>query len=156
LAALTAGPGTVAAGAVLPALWAAFGDRRSVARPIGELTAWNLVGGVAGALAAAFVLLPLIGLRSGFLVAAIGYVVLALALARRDARVRVVAFASLVIMVVLDPMRAPLMHLKPGETLRATAEGASGIVTVVDTGDDLQLRLDNYYVLGGTAAEANE
>jgi spermidine synthase len=42
------------------------------------------------------------------------------------------------------------------DTLRATAEGASGIVTVVDSDGDLQLRLDNYYVLGGSAAAVNE
>src|SRR6266852_5340300 len=156
LAAVTAGPGTVAAGAVLPALWAAFGDRRSVARPVGELTAANLVGGVVGALAAAFVILPSIGLRSGFLVAGVAYLVLAQAIGGRDAGVRPVAYASLLAIVILDPMHAPLAHLNPGETLRATAEGASGILTVVDTGDDLQLRLDNYYVLGGSAAEPNE
>jgi spermidine synthase len=58
--------------------------------------------------------------------------------------------------VVLDPLRAPPTHLAAGETLRATSEGPAGIVTVVDTGDDLQLRLDSYYVLGGTAAAADE
>src|SRR5262249_46852460 len=42
------------------------------------------------------------------------------------------------------------------ETLRNTAEGANGIVTVVESGGDLQLRLDNYYVLGGSAAATNE
>src|SRR5439155_950315 len=46
--------------------------------------------------------------------------------------------------------------LAAGGTLRAEAEGAGGIVTVVDTGEDLQLRLDNYYVLGGSAAARNE
>jgi spermidine synthase len=156
LAALTAGPGIVAAGAVLPALWAAFGDRQSVARPVGELTAANLAGGVVGALAAAFVVLPSIGLRSGFLVAAAGYVVLAEAMGGRDAYPRPIVYAGLLTIVLLDPMRAPLAHLNSGETLRATAEGASGIVTVVDAGDDLQLRLDNYYVLGGSAAEVHE
>ena len=156
LAAVTAGPGTVAAGAVLPALWAAFGERESAARPVGELTAVNLAGGVVGALAAAFVVLPSIGLRSGFLVAAVAYVVLAEVVGGRDAWPRPVAYAALLTIVLLDPLRAPLTHLNSGETLRATAEGASGIVTVVDTGEDLQLRLDDYYVLGGSAADVNE
>lgn len=156
LAAVTAGPGTVAAGAVLPALWAAAEDRQSVARPVGVLTALNLAGGVLGALVAAFIILPTIGLRSGFLIAAVAYVLLAEAIGRREASLRAIAFAGLLTLIVLDPMRAPLAHLALGETLRATMEGASGIVTVVDTGDDLQLRLDNYYVLGGSAAAANE
>jgi spermidine synthase len=156
LAAATAGPGTTAAGAVLPALWAAYGGRLSVARTVGELTAFNLLGGCAGALIAGFVALPSIGLRSGFLVAAVAYVVLAEAVGWPDAWLRRTGYGSLLAIVLLDPMRLPLVHLNPGEALRAIRESVSGIVTVVDTGDDLQLRLDNYYVLGGSAAQATE
>jgi spermidine synthase len=156
LAGVTAGPGTLAAATVLPALWAAFGERETAARPVGVLTAANLAGGVAGAVGAAFVVLPILGLRSGFLVAAVAYVILATVVADRDAWARRLAYAALLVVALLDPLRAPLTYLKSGETLRATAEGASGIVTVVDTSDDLQLRLDNYYVLGGSAGELNE
>jgi spermidine synthase len=156
LAAVSAGPGALASGTVLPALWAAFGDRRSVARPVGELTAANLAGGVVGALTAAFTVLPSIGLRSGFLVAGAVYIILADVVGGRDARSRPIAYAGLLAIVLLDPTRLPLAHLKSGEILRATAEGASGIVTVVDTGADVQLRLHNSYVLGGSAAEAHE
>jgi spermidine synthase len=156
LVALTVGPGTLAAGAVLPALWAACSDGRSVSRPVGELTCANLLGAAAGAIAAAFLVLPLVGLRAGFLLAAVVSLVLAAVLAGGDGRLRALAYAGLVVVVVADPAHAPLTRLNPGETLRAVAEGASGIVTVVDTGEDVQLRLDNSYVLGGSAAERNE
>ena len=155
LAALTAGPATLASGLVLPALWAAFGERESAARPVGALTGANLVGGAAGALAAAFVVLPWLGLRAGFLLAAVVSLVLA-AVADDDRRLRRLAYAGLVLAVVADPGRAPLTYLDPGETVRVIQESAAGIVSVVDTGDDRQLRLDNYYVLGGSAAERNE
>jgi spermidine synthase len=154
LAATTAGPAAVASGAVLPALWAMFGGASGAARPLGELAAANGFGAVAGAIGAGFVVLPWLGLRGGFLLAAAAYVVLADAVAA--ARFRPVGYAALLLAVLFDPMRAPLTHLAAGETLRATSEGAAGIVTVVDTGDDLQLRLDSYYVLGGSAAAANE
>src|SRR5262245_25080503 len=154
LAAATAGPAAVASGAVLPALWAMFGGAGGAARPLGELGAANTFGAVAGAIGAGFVVLPSIGLRGGFLVAAAAYVVLADVVGAT--RFRPVGYAALLLAVLLDPMRAPLTHLAAGETLRATSEGAAGIVTVVDTGDDLQLRVDNYYVLGGSAAAANE
>ena len=111
---------------------------------------------MAGALAAAFVVLPTIGLRSGFLLAAVAYVIVALAIGGGHGFPRSIAYAALLIIVLLDPLHAPLTHLTAGETLRATAEGASGIVTVVDTGDDRQLRLDTYYLLGGSAAALNE
>src|SRR4029077_4177116 len=66
------------------------------------------------------------------------------------------AYAGLLAVVIADPMHAPLTRLNAGETLRAVSEGAAGIVTVVDTGGHGQLRLDNYYVLGGSSAERNE
>ena len=156
IAAATAGPAALASGAVLPALWAAFGDRRGAARPIGELAAANALGAAAGALTAAFVIVPTVGLRAGFLLAAATYLVLAGAVAPGRGALRALAGAALLAVVLLDPARAPITHLAAGETLRAEAEGAGGIVTVVDTGEDLQLRLDNYYVLGGSAAARNE
>ena len=81
LAAATAGPTAIASGAVLPALWAAAGDRASVARPIGELTAANLVGAVLGALVTAFVAIPIVGIRPTFLLVAVAYLWLANAVA---------------------------------------------------------------------------
>jgi spermidine synthase len=156
LAAATAGPGALASGAVLPALWAAYGERDGAARPLGDLTAANTVGAVAGAVAAGFVVLPTVGLRTGFLLAAVAYVVLADVVAPAGSRVRPLAYVVLLVAALLDPARAPLTSLRAGETLRSMAEGAAGIVTVVDTGDDLQLRLDDYYVLGGSAAATNE
>jgi len=156
LAAATAGPAALASSAVLPALWAACGDPESVSRPIGEITGANLFGGVFGALVTAFLAIPLFGVRSVFLLAAIAYVALADAAIGSGIAPRALCYLSLFAIAALDPLRAPLTHLAPGETLRALVEGASGIVTVVEAGDDLQLRLDNYYVLGGSAAERGE
>jgi spermidine synthase len=156
LVALTAGPATLASGVVLPALWAAVGERDSSARPVGGLTSANLVGGVGGAVAAGFLVLPWLGLRAGFLLAAVVSVVLAALLVDGDRRMRLLAYAGLLLAVVADPLRAPLTFLNPRETVQALRESPSGIVSVVDTGDDRQLRLDNYYVLGGSAAERNE
>ena len=155
LAGATAGPAALAAGAVLPALWAARDDRTSVARPLGVLAGANLLGGAAGALAAGFAIIPSTGVRGGMLLAAAAYVMLALSLL--DRRWRGVAWAALFAIVVAHPFRASLVTPGPGtEHVRATLEGASGIVSVVERSDDLQIRLDNYYVLGGTAAATNE
>jgi spermidine synthase len=156
LVALTAGPATLAFGTVLPALWAAVGERDSCARSVGGLTGANLAGGVGGAVAAGFLVLPWLGLRAGFLLAAVVSLVLAALLVDGDRRMRSLAYGGLVLAVVADPLRAPLAFLTPGETLQALRESPSGIVSVVDAGDDRQLRLDNYYVLGGSAAERIE
>jgi spermidine synthase len=157
LAAVTAGPAALASGAVLPALWSAWGAHGSVAHPLGDLTAANLLGGVMGALAAGFITIPTLGIRSSLSAAAVAYVVLADLLASPQSRLRPLAYAALLFIVVAHPLRVPLVHLRaPDETLRALMEGAHGIVTVVDASDDRQLRLDNYYVLGSSAAATNE
>lgn len=156
LAGATAGPVALCAGIVLPALWAAWGTDSSAARPLGDLSAANSLGGIAGALATGFVVIPLLGVRGALLAAALGYVVLADVVAPRAGRWRPVAYAALLLIALADPLRAPLVNLRSGETLRAVAEGASGIVSVVETADDRQLRLDNFYVLGGSAAATNE
>jgi spermidine synthase len=104
LAIVSAGPPALASGAALPALWAAFGVQRSAARPVGELTAANLLGAAIGALTAGFVVLPWAGVRGGFLVGAVGYLIMG-ALASADARVlRGLAYAGLVLVVLLDPI----------------------------------------------------
>ncbi len=157
LAATTAGPAALASGAVLPALWAAWGEHHGAAHPLGELSAANLFGGVIGAVSAGFLIVPAIGVRGGLLVAAVAYITLADLIARPQGRLRPLAYVALLALVIADPLRAPLVHLRSEkETLRAMVEGASGIVTVVEAGSDLQLRLDNYYVLGGTTAATNQ
>jgi spermidine synthase len=155
LTAATAGSAALASGAILPALWAIWGDANGAARPLGTLAAANTLGGAAGALAMGFVAVPTIGMRAGLLLSALGYLVVADTLA--GARLRPFLLALALAVPLVDPLRAPLVHLRTdSEAPRALLEGSSGVVSVVDDGGDLQLRLDNYYVLGGTAAAANE
>jgi spermidine synthase len=157
LAAATAGPTAIASGAVLPALWAAWGAEESPAYALGDLSAANLLGGVVGAGATGFLVIPTLGVRGAMLVAAVTYVVLADMLIPSHARLRFLVHLALLAIVMAVPLRAPLVHLRSKtESLRLLREGASGIVTVVDTNHDRQLRLDNYYVLGGSAAATNE
>ena len=156
LAAVTAGPAALASAAVLPAAWAAWGRRDDAARPLGDLAAANTVGGLAGAVLAGFVAVPTIGIRGSLLLAAVAYVVLADVMLAGAGRLRALGYAALLAIVVANPLQASLVSLHPGESVRTILEGPHGIVSVVATKDDLQLRLDNYYVLGGSAAAANE
>ena len=157
LTAITVGPAAIASGMVLPALWAAWGERISVARPLGDLSAANLFGGVLGAVAMGFLIIPALGVRGSLLVAAVVYVLLADLLAPSQSRFRPLAYVVLLAMLIANPLRAPLVYLgSKGETLREMIEGASGVVAVTEAGGDLQLRLDNYYVLGRSAAAVGE
>jgi len=157
LAAVTAGPTAFAAAAVLPALWQAWGAVNDPARPLGRLASANGAGGAVGALVAGFVVVPLLGVRAGFLLAALSFVLLAGLVQAASPRWRALEAALLLALVVANPERAPLTRLRAAnETLRATLEGPSGIVTVVDSPEDVQLRLDTFYTLGGSASAANE
>ncbi|HVO27368.1 MAG TPA: fused MFS/spermidine synthase [Candidatus Margulisiibacteriota bacterium] len=156
LAAATAGPAAFASGIALPALWAAWGGQNGAARPLGDLSAANTAGGIVGALAAGFLAVPLLGVPGTLLAATVAYLLLANVIAW-GSRLRPLTYVTLLAVVVANPLRMSLVHLQPGtDTLRAMLEGANGIVTVVDSDGDLQLRLDNYYVLGGSAAAVNE
>jgi spermidine synthase len=156
LAAATAAPAMLLSGAVLPALWAALDDPGAVARPIGDLSAANTFGGIAGALLAGFVAVPLVGVRVSVLVVAVGYGLLAQTIAPGEGWLRPIAALCVLVVVIAAPSSTSLVHLGAADTLRALYEGSSGIVGVVESEGDLQLRLDNYYVLGGSAAERNE
>ena len=157
LAAATAGPVAVASGAVLPALWAQWRGGEGAARPLGDLAAANTFGAVAGALAAGLLALPLLGIGATLMLAAASYVVLADLVRPARGRWRALGYAALLAVVIANPARVPLVHVgSDHDVVRAVAEGPSGIVSVVDSAGDLQLRLDNYYVLGGSAAAANE
>jgi spermidine synthase len=157
LAAVTAGPTALAAAAVLPALWQAWGAANAPARPLGRLASANGAGGAVGALIAGFVVVPLLGVRAGFLLAALSFVLLAGLVQAASPRWRALEAALLLALVVANPERAPVTRLRAAnETLRATLEGPSGIVTVVDAPEDVQLRLDTFYTLGGSASAANE
>ncbi len=157
LAAITAGPAAFASGVAFPAIWSAWGAGFGAARPLGTASAANAVGGIAGALGAGFLAIPHIGLRGTALVASLGYAVLGECLAAFGSWLRPVGYAAILAAALLDPTRAPIVHLRAGsETLRELIEGPSGIVTVVDDDGDRQLRLDNYYLLGGSFAAVPE
>jgi spermidine synthase len=156
LAAVTVGPAALASGLVLPALWAEAAEASGSAVVLGELSAASMAGGIAGALLAGFAVVPALGLWLGLVAAAAVYWLVAVLTAPARVRLRLFACGALAVVAQLVVRRGPLVSLVPGETLRSIAEGPSGVVTVVDTGDDLQLRLDNHYLLGGSAAATAE
>ena len=50
----------------------------------------------------------------------------------------------------------PRTRLQQGERLLAVAESSHGVVAVVERGDTRRIKLNNYYVLGGTASTGDE
>ncbi len=155
-------PATVL-GASLPYLLRVLQQRRAApGDTIGRLVAVNTVGGIIGALAAGFVLLPLLGAWRSLLWVAGGYAVLTgLVLVRVPLRVAALRWVGAAVaalaagmLLVVSPDELDVVRLAPdgSESLVAVEEGPQATVSVVADRDDLFIRVDNHYTLGGTRA----
>jgi len=122
---------------------------------LGGLLAVNTLGGIAGSLAASFVLLEAVGLWGSFALLGLAYAAVAPALAD-DARGRAkfalaaAALAGTVALLPLNPWRLPAQTLKGGERLLAHAEGAFGLVAAIEMDGGRFIAVDEHYRFGDT------
>jgi spermidine synthase len=160
LTAMVVGPAMVALGVAFPATfgWGARGDDRVAAR-VGARLGWNVAGCVAGALLAGFVLPGTVGLWRGMLAIAVLVALGSAVVAARDGLSRAhawVALAATGLALIAATLDWPRVHLAKEERILALAEGPDGIVAVVERPGSRRLKLNNHYVLGGTAATGDE
>jgi spermidine synthase len=152
-------PAATAIGVGFPALleWAGR-TRSSAVTVVGRVLAANLAGCVLGALAAGFALPHVFGMWRGMSLAA---AVLMAGGAWCLMRVRAwggraaaaITAAALVAAWIADP---PRVRVAEGERLLSLAEGADGIVAVVERPGSRRIKLNNHYVLGGTGSSGDE
>jgi spermidine synthase len=152
-------PAATAIGVGFPALleWAGR-TRSSAVTVVGRVLSANLAGCVLGALAAGFALPRAFGMWRGMTLAA---AVLMAGGAWCLMRVRAwggraaaaVTAAVLAVAWIADP---PRVRIAEGEQLLSLAEGADGIVAVVERPGSRRIKLNNHYVLGGTASAGDE
>jgi len=151
-------PSMALLGFALPALMQDVGASGSWAsHALGRILAINVVGSVAGALAAGFLLPGWLGLWKSML--ALGTVVIAAGVCARWRRARVIAGIAwcvcIAAIIQLDLPRVRVLKDR-NERLLSIAEGAHGITAVVARGEDRRLKLNNHYRLGGTTAIGDE
>ena len=163
LAVVTMGLPALALGTVLPYLLRMLQHvHRSPGEVLGRLVATNTIGAIAGALAGGFVVLPLLGPWSGLALLAAPYpATAAVVLATRRRAVprsatRLVPTAACLGLVVAG-LAMPTGALtdsgvvRPGERLVESVTGPQANVAVVVDGDDeLAIRVNTTYTLGGT------
>lgn len=145
----------------VPAAEASGSTREGVGRILGRLSAVNTAGAVAGALAAPWLALPLLGLWPSFAVLGGALALICLAVRPASAPVGIVrdvalAFSWIAIFSQASPLALPPVRLEAGETLVASDTSAAGVVAVVDRAGERLLRTDNYSVLGGTAETVHQ
>lgn len=158
----------VALGAVLPYLLRMLVHlHRSPGRVLGGLVAANTSGAILGSLAGGFVVLPLLGAWRGVLVLAAVYPVLAFvtwtvvdARTRRLTPARIawstLSVSAFTLVTAIAVVAAPITRLvdaavlRDGEVLVESRHGPQADVAVVGIDDDLAIRVNTTYTLGGT------
>ncbi len=155
---------TMLGGGVLPLLMelAIRTRQKSTGQALGWLLAVNTAGVVAGSFFAAFVLPKLMGLWVtisvvGLLMIVVGELSFG-GLAGLGPRRLVVGGLVILCAVVWNPAQLPRTKVRAsqGDTLVDLREGNHGIVAVVDRSGSRRLKLDNFYVLGGTGSMGDE
>lgn len=111
---------------------------------VGRLVAANTAGSVIGPTLAAFVLLPLIGLRNTIALLALFYIVIAAAMLRSRLTVAAAGAAVALSLLPLD-----LKVRGEREQIIAYRDDAAASVSVVRTDDEQRLKVNNSYSLGG-------
>ncbi|HKS38597.1 MAG TPA: fused MFS/spermidine synthase [Verrucomicrobiae bacterium] len=158
---------TLMAGMVLPLLMEMAGQTSDQlpGRVLGGLIGVNTAGAIGGSLVAAFVLPATLGLWTSLVLVGVAMVVAgdycfgAGPTSRRFSPRRAITFGLLVIgFFLLNPAKLPRTRTRDnqGEKLLALNESSHGIVAVVEKGDSRRIRLNNFYVLGGTASTGDE
>jgi spermidine synthase len=159
ITALVIGPPALLVGIVLPATWRAAIARADAAGAlVGRLTSLNTLAGVAGSLAAGFVLIPALGTGASLLVVAALYAGLALlASLRAERRLGgwLVGLGLTLAFVALASQKSwqivPAI-VPPGSKLLALDEGEGATVTVLEDANGVrELVVNSRYTLGSTA-----
>ena len=152
LAALVVLLPAICLGAVFPLTLALAGGAHP-AQTMGLVLAANTAGGLAGALAGAFLVLPVLGLGGGLLGCA-GLAAGAGLVAAEGTRLRVASVAGVAlaaILVLALPTVRVAWREHHGEQLLFYRDGATATVMVTDDGHgEKRLRVNGQYSLGGT------
>lgn len=152
LALLVVLPPTVVLGAVFPFLLkAAPVTNRPAGRIVGVLVFFNSLGSFAGPAIAGFVLLDILGLWNSVKVIAIFYGILAVwvffSFYGEKKNVRLL-LPILIVSGILLLKNPPLLRLETDEKLLDSWQSSDGVVSIVRKSKNIQMRLDNFYVLG--------
>ncbi|HEU4893962.1 MAG TPA: fused MFS/spermidine synthase [Vicinamibacterales bacterium] len=149
-------------GLLLPALMQEEGELEREGGPaVGAILAANTAGAIAGPLVALFVLVPAAGLWTAVsLLGACSIIAAAFAARGAAGPIRSTVGAAVVVAIVAffvtEPASLPALKLTGRDQLLHLSEGAFGSVAVVEHDGHRRIKLNNFYVLGGTHAAGDE
>lgn len=118
---------------------------------IGRMIFLNSLGSAVGPILLGFVLIELVGVWVSIKAIAIGYGVLAIYFLKSSANAyssRKMTASALATIAVLFFSSPQIVRLSASEVLLGTWQSADGIVTVVKSDSNIDMRLNNTYILG--------
>lgn len=149
-------------GLALPALMQEAGAIARQGGPaVGAIVAANTAGSIAGPSLALFVFAPWLGLWTAVSVLGLVSIVCAAAASLTGSRTarRTPAVAAAIaagVWLLVPPGSLPAMKLSDADRLLDLREGAFGSVAVVEHDGHRRIKLNNFYVLGGSASAGDE
>ena len=145
-------PPTIILGAVFPFLLKAA---PKVDMPsgsiVGKLVLYNSLGGFVGPVIAGFVLLDIAGLWNSIKIIALLYGILAILIAFPSYIKKKIIFLlwpAVVILGIIILKNPPVVKLETGEKVLDYWQSSDGVVSIVQLPENIEMRLDNFYVLG--------
>ena len=143
---------TVIFGAIFPFLLKASPViNQAPGKFVGRLVLFNSIGSTIGPIIAGFILLDAIGIWLSIKIIAIMYGVLALYIAFTFNNLSIKRWLLLPLIGIIGVVtiaNPPTVKLEKGEKILKMWQSTDGVVSIVQTGENIQMRLDNFYVLG--------
>ena len=150
----------ILAGSIFPFLFRLSEPHlKSAGKIIGNLAAINTTGAILGSLFAGFILLEVLGLWSSIRLLAMLYLITAIILINGVPLPKILkgslVLGTLLFVALLDTSKLPIVKIDPvgkKESLLESWEGSSGVTAVIRKGEDLGIKVNNYYTIGTTGA----
>jgi spermidine synthase len=143
---------TVIFGAVFPYLLKASPVlNRTPGKFVGRLVLFNSIGSTIGPIIIGFILLDAIGIWVSIKIISVMYGILALyvAFTFNNKKIKKWLLVPIIgIIGVVSLANPPIVLLEKGEKILKTWQSSDGVVSIVQSGKNIQMRLDNFYVLG--------
>jgi spermidine synthase len=143
---------TVIFGAVFPFLLKASPFlNQAPGKFVGKLVLFNSIGSTIGPIIVGFILLDAIGIWTTIKVVAILYGCLALFISfnfNNKAIKKWLLIPIIGIIGVVSLANPPIVLLEKGEKVLKAWQSSDGVVSIVESDKNIQMRLDNFYVLG--------
>ncbi len=145
-------PPSVVFGAIFPFLLKASPKTdQEPGRFVGTLVLFNALGSTIGPIIVGFILLDAVGLWSSIKIIAVSYGVLALLIAFSyydDRKIRWMVLPVVGIIGVAMLTNPPIVRLETGQKVLDVWQSSDGVVSIVESAGNIQMKLDNYYTLG--------